>query len=89
MFIANIAFQYDGSLPFYVSVEAPNSIRRGEIVGIRLLFINNLPDDTMGLIILQASDEYCFVETGPDGEVEHYRPSLICAERHHMVTVTE
>ena len=42
----------------------------------------------MGLIILEASDDYCFVETGDDGEVEHYRPSLICAEKQHMVTVT-
>lgn len=41
----------------------------------------------MGLIVLQASDDYCFVETGADGEVEHYHPSLVCAERHHMVTV--
>lgn len=41
----------------------------------------------MGLIALQASDDYCFVETSEDGEVEHYRPSLVCAERHHMVMV--
>lgn len=68
-------------------MESPSSIRRGETVGIRLLFINNLPDDTMGLIMLQASDDYCFVETGLDGEVEHYRPNLTCGERHHMVTV--
>uniref|UniRef100_A0A0P5Q059 Macroglobulin complement-related protein n=1 Tax=Daphnia magna TaxID=35525 RepID=A0A0P5Q059_9CRUS len=79
--------EYEGSLPFYVSVESPSSIRRGETLGIRLLFINNLPTDTMGLIILEASDDYCFVETEAHGEVGHYRPSLVCAERHHMVTV--
>lgn len=85
-YVSNL-IQYEGSLPFYVSVESPSSIRRGETLGIRLLFINNLPTDTMGLIILEASDDYCFVETEAHGEVGHYRPSLVCAERHHMVTV--
>lgn len=62
-------------------------MRRGETLGIRLLFINNLQVDTMGLIVLEASDDYCFVETEAYGEVGHYRPSLVCAERHHVITV--
>ena len=41
----------------------------------------------MGLIILEASEDYCFVETEEHGEVGHYRPSLVCAEKQHMVTV--
>lgn len=62
-------------------------MRRGEILGIRLVFINNLPEDAMGLVVLEDSEEYRFVETGPDGEVEHYAPSLVAGERHHMITV--
>jgi len=41
----------------------------------------------MGLITLEASDDYCFVETEAHGEVAHYHPRLVCAEKHHMVTV--
>ena len=41
----------------------------------------------MSLIVLEASDDYFFVETSKDGEVEHYRPSLVGGERQHMVIV--
>lgn len=40
------------------------------------------------LIILEASPDYCFVETGPEGEVEHYQPDLTCTEKHHVVYVS-
>lgn len=43
----------------------------------------------MALIVLEASDDYKFVETGDDGEVEHYNPTLVGGERHHMVAVRE
>ena len=69
-------------------MEAPNSLRRGENVGIRLIGINFLKEEVMSLIVLEASDDYLFVETGKDGEVEHYRPSLVGGERHHMVVVS-
>lgn len=81
------AVQFEGSPPFYFSVEAPGSIRRGETLGIRLLVINNLKAEIASLIVLEASPDYCFVETGPEGEVEHYRPDLTCAEKHHVVYV--
>jgi|688.fasta_scaffold1465514_2 CD109 antigen len=41
----------------------------------------------MGLIILEASEDFCFVETEAYGEVGHYRPSLVCAENQQMITV--
>lgn len=44
-------------------------------------------DEVMALIIVESSDDFCLVETGPDGEVEHYRPKLDCGEHQHMVTV--
>ena len=81
--------EYDGSPPLYFAIEAPSSIRRGEIVGIRMMGINNLNTEMMVLIILEASDDYRFVETGPDGEVEHYNPSLVAGEKHHMVAVCQ
>jgi hypothetical protein len=49
--------------------------------------INNLKEEVMTLIVLEASDDYLFVETGDDGEVEHYRPKLVGGERHHMIAV--
>lgn len=49
--------------------------------------INNLNEEVMALIVLEASDEYKFVQTDEDGEVEHYRPQLVGGERHHMVAV--
>ena len=79
--------EYDGSPPFYFSVESPSSVRRGETVGIRLLAINNLKNHVECLIILEASDDYRFVETGPDGEVEHFKPNLVAGERHHLISV--
>uniref|UniRef100_A0A0P5S381 Macroglobulin complement-related protein n=1 Tax=Daphnia magna TaxID=35525 RepID=A0A0P5S381_9CRUS len=78
---------YDGSPPFYFSVESPSAIRRGETLGVRLMAINNLNEEVMALIVLEASDEYKFVQTDEDGEVEHYRPQLVGGERHHMVAV--
>ncbi len=41
----------------------------------------------MTLIVLEASDDYFFVEKGDDGEDEHYRPKLVGGERQHMVAV--
>lgn len=49
--------------------------------------VNNLKDEVMALIVLEASDDYLFVETGDDGEVEHYRPTLVGGEHQHMVAV--
>jgi hypothetical protein len=49
--------------------------------------VNNLKEEVMTLIVLEASDDYLFVETGDDGEVEHYRPKLVGGERHHMIAV--
>ena len=79
--------EYDGTPPFYFAYETPGSIRRGETLGIRLLAINNFKSEQMALIVLEASDDYKFVETGADGEVEHFRPSLVGGERHHMINV--
>ena len=62
-------------------------MRRGETPGIRLMAINNLKEEAVALIVLEASDDYLFVETGKDGEVEHYRPSLVAGERQHMIAV--
>lgn len=41
----------------------------------------------MALLVLEASDDYAFVETGPDGQVEHYDPDVVKGERHHMIEV--
>ena len=79
--------QYDGSPPFYMLVESPSSVRRGETLGIRLMAINNLKEEAIALIVLEASDDYLFVETDDDGEVEHYRPTLVGGERQHMIAV--
>jgi CD109 antigen len=79
--------QYDGSPPFYVLAESPSAVHRGETLGVRLMAINNLKEEVMTLIVLEASDDYLFVETGDDGEVEHYRPKLVGGERHHMIAV--
>ena len=81
--------EYDSSPPISFIAEAPDSIRRGEILGIRLLGINSLQHEVTVLIILEASDDYRFVETGPDGEVEHYKPRLVEGEKHHVVTVNQ
>jgi CD109 antigen len=52
-------------------VESPSAIRRGETLGVRLMAVNNLKEEVMALIVLEASDDYLFVETDDDGEVEH------------------
>nr|CAH0103527.1 unnamed protein product [Daphnia galeata] len=68
------------------NLESPSAIRRGETLGVRLMAVNNLKEEVMALIVLEASDDYLFVETDDDGEVEHYRPNLV-GERQHMVAV--
>jgi len=42
----------------------------------------------VGVVVLEPSDDYRFVETGPDGEVEHLKPSLVAGEKHHVVSVS-
>lgn len=41
----------------------------------------------MALVILEGSDDYLFVETGPNGEVAHYAPSLVAGDKQHTVYV--
>lgn len=41
----------------------------------------------MAFLMLESSDDYAFVETGPDGEIEHFNPSVVKGERHHMIEV--
>ncbi|XP_059351436.1 CD109 antigen-like [Daphnia carinata] len=78
---------YDGSPPFFFTVESPSFIRRGETPGLRLMAVNLLQEEVTAIIVLEASDDYKFVETGPAGEVEHYHPQLDGGERHHMIAV--
>ena len=52
-----------------------------------MLIINNQPKEIMAIVVLEASDEYLFVETGPDGEGEHLKPNLVAGEKQHMIVV--
>lgn len=51
------------------------------------MIINNQPKEIMAIVVLEASEDYLFVETGPDGEIEHLNPNLVPGEKQHMVTV--
>lgn len=42
----------------------------------------------VGVVVLEPSNHYKFVETGPDGEVEHLNPSLVGGEKHHVISVS-
>ncbi len=81
------AIVFDGTPQCYFAVEAPSSVRRGENLGIRMMGINNMEKEATVLFIIRASDDYKFIEIGPDGEVEHYHPKLVSGDKHHAVAV--
>ena len=47
----------------------------------------NLKHEVVALIVLEESNEYLFVETKEDKEIDHHRPKLVGGELHHMIAV--
>ncbi|XP_050713228.1 CD109 antigen-like isoform X2 [Eriocheir sinensis] len=76
------------SLPFmYFNMEMPNSCRRGEQIGIRLIVFNNLPQDMMILLVLHGTKNHRFVVVEENGVVDFYRPRTKAGDHQHLVTV--
>nr|KAG5707487.1 hypothetical protein BaRGS_011991 [Batillaria attramentaria] len=67
---------YDSTTPFFMGVEHPDVIVRGEQVGIRCTLVNKWFDDDYieVLVTLHASDDIEFVMVGNMGYLQSYNP---------------
>lgn len=72
---------------FYMQVEMPPECRLGEQVGIRVDLFNFQSSRIEGLLILQPSKDYKFVNVERDGLVSSFAPRLTTGEHHVLVII--
>ncbi|ROT65787.1 hypothetical protein C7M84_016234 [Penaeus vannamei] len=73
--------------PVYVSLEMPDSCRRGEQVGIRVMVFNNIETELLILLVLHGSDDHRFIMVEETGVVDFYRPRTMAGDHQHLVSV--
>ncbi|XP_042213472.1 CD109 antigen-like [Homarus americanus] len=79
--------EYSAMPPMYISLEMPDSCRRGEQVGMRIMVFNNLPQEMMILLVLHGADTHRFVLVEDNGVVDFYRPRTKAGDHQHLVSV--
>ncbi|KAK8389963.1 hypothetical protein O3P69_012881 [Scylla paramamosain] len=78
---------YSAMPPMYISLEMPDSCRRGEQVGMRIMVFNNLPQEMMILLVLHGADTHRFVVVEDNGVVDFYRPRTKDGDHQHLLSV--
>ncbi|XP_047481542.1 CD109 antigen-like [Penaeus chinensis] len=73
--------------PVYVSLEMPDSCRRGEQVGMRVMVFNNIEQELLILLVLHGSDDHRFIMVEETGVVDFYRPRTMAGDHQHLVSV--
>ncbi|XP_068210039.1 CD109 antigen-like [Palaemon carinicauda] len=71
----------------YISLEMPDSCRRGEQVGMRVMVFNNLPQEMMILMVLHGADTHRFIAVEDKGVVDFYKPRTEAGDHQHLVSV--
>ncbi|KAK3858623.1 hypothetical protein Pcinc_035182 [Petrolisthes cinctipes] len=71
----------------YITLEMPDSCRRGEQVGMRIMVFNNLPQEMMILLVLHGADTHRFIAVEDNGVVDFYRPRTLEGDHQHLVSV--
>ncbi|XP_069938701.1 CD109 antigen [Cherax quadricarinatus] len=79
--------KYSAMPPMYISLEMPDSCRRGEQIGMRIMIFNNLPQEMMILLVLHGADTHRFVLVEEHGVVDFYRPRTKAGDHQHLVSV--
>ncbi|KAG0724718.1 CD109 antigen [Chionoecetes opilio] len=79
--------EYSAMPPMYISLEMPDSCRRGEQVGMRIMIFNNLPQEMMVLLVLHGADTHRFVAVEDNGVVDFYRPRVEAGDHQHLLSV--
>jgi hypothetical protein len=72
---------------FYMVVEMPEECRLGEQIGIKVDVFNFQSYRIEGLIMLQPSDDYRFVNVEADGLVSSFAPRLSKGQHHVLVII--
>jgi hypothetical protein len=72
--ICNEWFLHDTTRKFFVTIESPDAIRRGEQVGLRLDVYNYWDLDMEVIIMLHGDDSYKFIHVEDFGYVVSYAP---------------
>jgi len=78
---------FDSIRPVHFFCEGPESVHRGESVGIRCMIMNRSPYDLETVIILNGSDDYEFIHVEGYGYVRSYNPRTSSGDHHHLVFV--
>lgn len=78
---------FDSTKPFFIIVDGPESASIGEQIGLRVSVINYQFIEIKAEIILEASDDYSFVQVEPLGIVSSYKPRLASGEWQHLTYV--
>ncbi|XP_063601843.1 CD109 antigen-like [Penaeus indicus] len=73
--------------PVYVSLEMPDSCRRGEQIGMRVMVFNNIEQELLILLVVHGSDDHRFVMVEETGVVDFYRPRTMAGDHQHLVSV--
>ena len=78
---------YDSIRPIHFYCEAPESVHRGESVGIRCMIMNRSPYDLETVIILVGSRDYEFIHVEEYGLVNSRDPKTSRGDHQHLVFV--
>uniref|UniRef100_T1IN02 CD109 antigen n=1 Tax=Strigamia maritima TaxID=126957 RepID=T1IN02_STRMM len=80
-------YQFEGSRPFFITVEMPSICTRGEQIGIRVQVFNLQPFETYVMLELPSSPHYRFVHVESEGMVKSYNPRTSSGDHQHLIWV--
>jgi len=79
--------QHDTTRTFFVTVEHPDAIRRGEEIGLRLDIYNYWDQDMEVLVLLHGDPDYRFIIVEDFGYVVSYSPRTFQGDVQTMVSI--
>lgn len=77
--------RHQATRPFYMRAEAPETIIKGEQIGIRISLFNYWTENLECLVTLHDSDDHAFIVVEKDGIVSSYKPRLLRGDIQTMV----
>lgn len=80
-------FEFLSLPPIYITMEMPESCRRGEQVGVRIMVFNTVPREFMILLVLHGSPNFGFIEVEADGNVDFFKPRVTRGDHQHLLSV--
>ncbi len=79
--------RFSGTRRFYIELEYPELVTRGEQIGLRVAVFNYWTYWTEALVYLEGSPDYKFVSVQWRGSTVNYNPKTVSGEIHNVVYV--